>query len=222
LTLWRIKMVTARKFELGFLYFNINLTYLKLFVFKLNCLSWAVYWCINKCAKPMDFDNFFISSGCVFVISYTWFGPLSLACKVCSVHKSTQPTTYSTTSRSFTFAFSENDQTEWMKWRNVRYMMFLGFVSARAHMCVRACACASSFDDWPNWFESYLLTSQGFMCYYIYIRKHAGLQVIESLRHKPEGRGFDSRWSHWNLWLTYSFLPHYGTDVDSVSNRNEY
>jgi len=36
-------------------------------------------------------------------------------------------------------------------------MMFLGFVSARAHMCVRACACASSFDDWPNWFESYLL-----------------------------------------------------------------
>jgi hypothetical protein len=34
--------------------------------------------------------------------------------------------------------------------------------------------------------------------------------VIEALRYKPEGRGFDSRWSH------------YGPGVDKASNRNEY
>jgi hypothetical protein len=37
-----------------------------------------------------------------------------------------------------------------------------------------------------------------------------------------EGRGFDSRWCHWNFPLTQSFQPHYGLGVDSASNRNEY
>jgi hypothetical protein len=27
-------------------------------------------------------------------------------------------------------------------------------------------------------------------------------QLVEALRYKPEGRGFDSRWCHWNLSLT--------------------
>ena len=27
-------------------------------------------------------------------------------------------------------------------------------------------------------------------------------QLIEELRYKPEGRGFDSRWCHWNFSLT--------------------
>ena len=42
------------------------------------------------------------------------------------------------------------------------------------------------------------------------------------MRNKPEGRGFDSRWCHWNFSLTKSFRLHYGPGVDSVSNRNEY
>jgi len=50
---------------------------------------------------------------------------------------------------------------------------------------------------------------------------HTMAQLVEALRYKPEGRGFDSRWCHWNLSLTY-FLPHYGPGVDSASNRNEY
>jgi hypothetical protein len=29
--------------------------------------------------------------------------------------------------------------------------------------------------------------------------------LFEALRYKPEGRGFDSRWYHWNFSLTYSF-----------------
>jgi hypothetical protein len=24
-------------------------------------------------------------------------------------------------------------------------------------------------------------------------------QLVEALRYKPEGRGFDSRWGHWNF-----------------------
>ena len=56
------------------------------------------------------------------------------------------------------------------------------------------------------------------------IRKvwHAIAQLVETLRYKPEGRGFDSRWCHLNFSLTQSFRPHYGLGVDSASNRNEY
>ena len=42
------------------------------------------------------------------------------------------------------------------------------------------------------------------------------------LRYKPAGRGFDSRWCHWNSSVTSSFRSHYGPGVDSASNRNEY
>jgi hypothetical protein len=31
---------------------------------------------------------------------------------------------------------------------------------------------------------------------------HAVAQLVESLRYKSEGRGFDSRWYHWNFSLT--------------------
>ena len=42
--------------------------------------------------------------------------------------------------------------------------------------------------------------------------------VVTSLSYKPAGRGFDSRWCHWN----FSYRSHYGPGVDSASNRNEY
>jgi len=32
--------------------------------------------------------------------------------------------------------------------------------------------------------------------------------LVEALRYKPEGRGFDSRWGHWNFSLTYSLRLH--------------
>ena len=47
-------------------------------------------------------------------------------------------------------------------------------------------------------------------------------QLIEALRYKPEGRGFDSQWCHWIFSLTQSFRTHYGPGVNSASNRNEY
>ena len=33
----------------------------------------------------------------------------------------------------------------------------------------------------------------------IIIMGHAIAQLVEALRCKPEGRGFDSRWCHWNF-----------------------
>jgi len=47
---------------------------------------------------------------------------------------------------------------------------------------------------------------------------HVVAQSVGALRYKPEGRGFDSRWCHWDFSLTESFRSHYGPD----SNRNEY
>ena len=32
---------------------------------------------------------------------------------------------------------------------------------------------------------------------------YAVVQLVEALRYKPEGRGFDSRWCHWNFSLAY-------------------
>jgi len=34
------------------------------------------------------------------------------------------------------------------------------------------------------------------------IKGYAVEQLVEALRFKPEGRGFDSRWCHWNFLLT--------------------
>jgi hypothetical protein len=52
---------------------------------------------------------------------------------------------------------------------------------------------------------------------------HSGAvaHLVEALRYKPEGRGFDSRWSHWNFSLTI-LPPSYGPGVDTASNRIEY
>ena len=54
------------------------------------------------------------------------------------------------------------------------------------------------------------------------MEKSAVVRLVESLHYKPEGRGFDFRWYHWNFSPTYSFQSHYGSGVDSSSNRNWY
>ena len=46
--------------------------------------------------------------------------------------------------------------------------------------------------------------------------------MVEALCYKSEGRGFDSQWCHWIFSMTKFFRPHYGPEVDSNSNRNEY
>jgi hypothetical protein len=51
---------------------------------------------------------------------------------------------------------------------------------------------------------------------------HAVAQLIEALRYKPKGGGFDSRWGLRDFSLIWSFRSHYGPGVYSVSNRNQY
>jgi hypothetical protein len=74
----------------------------------------------------------------------------------------------------------------------------------------------------PHFEIQYFTGTSWLHCYYYYYSMgHAVTQLVEALRYKPEGRGFDSRWCHCNFSLT-SFRPHCGPGVDSVSNRNEY
>ena len=49
---------------------------------------------------------------------------------------------------------------------------------------------------------------------------HAMAQLVEALRYKPEGRGFNSQCCHWNFSLAYSFQPHYDPGVDSARTSN--
>ena len=51
---------------------------------------------------------------------------------------------------------------------------------------------------------------------------HTLAQLVEALRYKPEGRGFDSAWCHWSFLLTHCFRPHCGSGADSAYNINEY
>jgi hypothetical protein len=51
---------------------------------------------------------------------------------------------------------------------------------------------------------------------------HVVAQSVEALRYKPESRGLDSRWCHWNFSLTLSFRSHYGPGVGSTCNRNKH
>jgi hypothetical protein len=62
----------------------------------------------------------------------------------------------------------------------------------------------------------------GNMKRFLLFRGRAVAQLVEALRYKPEGRGFDSRWCQWNFSLTQFFRPHYGFGIHSASNRNEY
>jgi len=44
-----------------------------------------------------------------------------------------------------------------------------------------------------------------FVCNFLFPQQenwgHAVAELVEALRYKPEGRGFNSRWCHWNSSL---------------------
>jgi hypothetical protein len=46
---------------------------------------------------------------------------------------------------------------------------------------------------------SYQITYYAFVSFLTF---YAVAQLVEALRYKPEGRGFDSGWCHWNFSLT--------------------
>ena len=39
------------------------------------------------------------------------------------------------------------------------------------------------------------------------VEGHAVAQLVEAQRYKSEGRGFDSRWCHWNIILQAALWP---------------
>ena len=49
--------------------------------------------------------------------------------------------------------------------------------------------------------------------------RQTAVQLVEALCYKSEGRGFDSRWCHWNFSLTESARPHCGPGVDSLLEK---
>ena len=53
---------------------------------------------------------------------------------------------------------------------------------------------------------------------------HAVAQLVEALRYKPEGCGFDSRWYHWNFPLTSGRTMALGLTqpLTEMSTRNIY
>jgi len=51
---------------------------------------------------------------------------------------------------------------------------------------------------------------------------YAGVQLVEALCYKPEGRGFDPRWCHWDFSMDLPFQPHYDPRVESAPKRNKY
>jgi hypothetical protein len=49
-----------------------------------------------------------------------------------------------------------------------------------------------------------LVTS--FLQYVMFLAGVHGVVVVEALRYKPEGRGFDSRWCHWIVFVDIILL----------------
>ena len=56
--------------------------------------------------------------------------------------------------------------------------------------------------DLPPQCVKYSLASHVNNCRSNCIKGHAVAQLVGALRYKSEGRGFDSRWCHWNFSLT--------------------
>ena len=50
-----------------------------------------------------------------------------------------------------------------------------------------------------------------------YYATYAVAQLVEALRYKPEGRGFNSRWCHWIF-----FIDHYHLHVLIVSKYRSF
>jgi hypothetical protein len=58
---------------------------------------------------------------------------------------------------------------------------------------------------------TFLQDSQQFSPQYIYTRQYINVgravaQLVEALRYKSEGRGFDSRWCHWIFFIDIILL----------------
>jgi hypothetical protein len=70
-------------------------------------------------------------------------------------------------------------------------------VCGRALVCVRACQCSLTL--------TYMRMHDRVSIYEVNLRSlwnNAVIHLVKTLRYKPEGHGFDSRWIHWDFSLT--------------------
>jgi hypothetical protein len=65
-------------------------------------------------------------------------------------------------------------------------------VPTRSQLLSKAATCKTLSDKFWGGYLNVLYTEPG----------ARGGAVVEALRYKPEGRGIDSRWCHWNFSLT--------------------
>jgi hypothetical protein len=93
---------------------------------------------------------------------------------------------------------------------------FLYVYMFRLQMCSTArtfTQCRLNIQNWDirctkNWREVVQHQMFGYCIVYVILiiqlcyGGHAVAQLVEALRYKPKGRGFDSRWSHWNFSVT--------------------
>jgi hypothetical protein len=49
---------------------------------------------------------------------------------------------------------------------------------------------------------------------------HAVVQLVEALRYKPEGRGLDSQWCHWNFSYGRTLALELTQPLTKISTRN--
>jgi hypothetical protein len=68
-------------------------------------------------------------------------------------------------------------------------------------MCVRVCVCACVCARARVYVFIYIYFFFIFIYICVYIGARGGV-VVKALRYKPAGRGFDSRWFHWNFSVT--------------------
>ena len=53
---------------------------------------------------------------------------------------------------------------------------------------------------------------------YILLRGHAVAQLVEALRNRSEGCGFDSRWCRWNFVDVVGIATGYGLDGPGIES----
>ena len=70
-------------------------------------------------------------------------------------------------------------------------------------------ACRPRFERGTSLHLATPLTVQVFFATPLHNEGHAVAHFVETLLYKPKGRGFFSRWCHWNFSLKQSFRIHY-------------
>jgi hypothetical protein len=81
------------------------------------------------------------------------------------------------------------------------YVQFVRIIILSPRVTVSFCE-RSKYAWWYNF--SMCLVSFEFTLSTLRWTSYVVAELVEALRYKPEGHGFDSRWFHWNFSLTFS------------------